>query len=110
MDTSDRRVVDDADGDRYVIEVDGEVVGRAEYTDVDGVRVFTHTEIADGHAGEGLGGALVAGAIDDVAARGTSIVPLCPFVASWLERHPERGGVVADDADAITRAFLEGHG
>lgn len=104
---TDPHVIDDAGADRYTIEVDGRVVGRAEYTDVDGVRVFTHTEIEDGHEGEGLGGALVAGAMEEVASRGMPIVPLCPFVASWLERHPEHAGVVADDVDAVTRRFLE---
>ena len=39
--------------------------------------------------GHGLGGTLVRGALDDVRARGGSVVPLCPFVRGWIDRHPE---------------------
>jgi hypothetical protein len=31
----------------------------------------------------------VRAALDDVRSRGGTVVPLCPFVRGWIERHPE---------------------
>ena len=105
MSASDAQVHEDAERDRYTISVGARVVGVVEYADHDGARVITHTEVEDGHEGEGLGSALVRGVLDDVGTRGLDIVPLCPFVAGWLERHPERNDVVADDPERIARSF-----
>lgn len=40
--------------DRYEITLEGEPVGLTRFVDVDGRRVFFHTEVDDGHAGQGL--------------------------------------------------------
>jgi uncharacterized protein len=31
----------------------------------------------------------VADALDDIRSRGLQVVPLCPFVAAYIRRHPE---------------------
>jgi uncharacterized protein len=40
----------------------------------------------------------VAGALDDIRERGLRLIPICPFVRSYLERHPEQADVVAPRA------------
>ena len=79
---------DDADRHRYVISVDGEDAGFAYYSVRDGVVVFTHTEVDDRWEGQGVGSALVRGALDDVVSSGRSFAPRCPFVAAWVDKHP----------------------
>jgi predicted GNAT family acetyltransferase len=72
---------------RYEARVDGELAGFSVYvlrgTDI----VFTHTEV---HVeGKGVGGTLVREALDDVRRNGTlRVVPLCPFVKAYIEKHP----------------------
>ncbi|MDF2730603.1 MAG: hypothetical protein K0T01_2390, partial [Acidimicrobiia bacterium] len=80
--THDHDVVvrNDADNHRYVLELDGEPAGLTVYHVRGGRHYFVHTEINAGHGGEGLGSVLVQGALDDVRARGETIVPICPFV------------------------------
>jgi predicted GNAT family acetyltransferase len=39
--------------------------------------------------GHGHGSTLVRAALDDVRARGLSVIPLCPFVKAYIEKHPE---------------------
>ncbi len=71
---------------------DGELAGFAAYTLSDSQIVFTHTEVQlEGQLeGRGVGSALVRGALDDVRGRGSlRVVPLCPFVSAYLEKHPE---------------------
>ena len=85
---------------RYEIFRDGVLAGFTEYR-VRGNRVvFIHTEIDDAFAGQGLAGELAARALGAVAATGATIVPVCPFIASWLRRHPEFEGRVSwEDAE-----------
>ena len=53
-----------------------------------------HTEVPEELEGRGIGGLLVAAAVDRAAREGLTIVPFCPFARRWLERHAE----VADQA------------
>jgi uncharacterized protein len=39
----------------------------------------------------------VAAAIDRAARQGLTIVPLCPFARTWLERHPDEAAKVTLD-------------
>lgn len=87
--------VHDAQGaERYEARVDGVLAGFAEYRRRDGRTVFTHTEVDDAFEGRGVGGALARAALDDVRRRGERAVPVCPFIADWIERHPDYDDLV----------------
>ena len=58
---------------------------------------LVHTEIDPAFEGQGLGERLVAGALEDLRARGLKLVPQCPFVRAYLRRHPDQADLVADD-------------
>jgi predicted GNAT family acetyltransferase len=96
---SDVSVADVAGAHRYEITVDGVLAGFAAYRDRDGRRVFTHTEISPKFEGRGLGSQLVRAALDDVRNRGLLVVPLCPFVRSWLESHEGYADLVAPPSE-----------
>ncbi|MFJ6956418.1 GNAT family N-acetyltransferase [Micromonospora aurantiaca (nom. illeg.)] len=81
---------------RFEILVDDALAGFTAYTLRGETLVFTHTEVDDRFQGQGVGAALVRGALDQVRARGGRVVPQCPFVASFIERHPEYTDLVAD--------------
>ena len=51
--------------------------------------VLIHTDVPTELEGRGLGGKLVSAAVDRAAREGLTLVPLCPFARSWLERHPD---------------------
>jgi len=74
------------DGSRFVATVDGREAELRYRRDGDRL-VLVHTEVPDELEGRGLGGALVRAALGDAAAAGATIVPQCPFVRGWLERH-----------------------
>jgi predicted GNAT family acetyltransferase len=82
-------VRDDPDEGAYVIEVDGEWAGKAVYHMRGGRHLFVHTEVDDAYTGMGVGTTLVKAALDDVRAKGGTVVPICPFFVAYLKRHPE---------------------
>jgi predicted GNAT family acetyltransferase len=84
---------------RYELLVDGEVAGQVRYTDDAGVLTLVHTDVSPSLEGEGLGTRLVQEALDDIRARGLLIVPLCPFVSSYLRGHPEYADLVTGTRD-----------
>jgi predicted GNAT family acetyltransferase len=87
-DGSDVRVVDNPTAGRYEAIVDGEVAGYVVYRLKGPVIIFVHTEVEPAFEGKGVGGRLAAGALDDVRSRGLVVIPRCPFIAGYIERHP----------------------
>ena len=86
LDANDIRVVDDAEHRRFVLSdngVDAELVYR-----VDGDRlVLVHTEVPEAFRGRGVGGRLVAAALDRARRRDEVVVPRCSYARRWLRDH-----------------------
>jgi predicted GNAT family acetyltransferase len=81
---------------RYEVRVDGTLAGFTLFhSDPQGRLVFPHTVIEPEFGGRGLGRVLVSRAMADVAARGETVVPLCPFVTKYL-RSTEVPGLKVD--------------
>lgn len=90
----DVRVADNADAHRYEAFVAGEVAGYIAYRLQPGLITLLHTEVDPAFEGHGVGSRLVAAALDDIRSRGLSIQPFCPFVRSYIARHPEYADLV----------------
>jgi len=97
-------VVDDRAQQVFLARLDdGRTAGGAYYerTDGDGstgVVVFTHTEVDPAFEGQGIGSQLAAGALAQVREAGAKIVPLCPFIKAYVQRHPEYADLLAHPA------------
>jgi predicted GNAT family acetyltransferase len=85
---SDVDVVRNDDLGRFEAVVDGETAFVTFRRDGDRI-VLIHTEVPDRLEGRGVGSSLVRGALENARANGYTIVPQCPFVREFLERHPD---------------------
>lgn len=94
-----------SDPDRFEITSDDAVAGFTQFLDRDGRRIFFHTEIGEEFGGQGLAAIVVEQAVAATREEGQTIVPVCPYVAKWLTKHPEHEDVTSkpspDDLAAI---------
>jgi hypothetical protein len=74
---------------RYEVLVGGQVAGFTRYKHEGDAVALVHTEVDDAYEGRGLGSRLVSETLSQLRARGVGVLPYCPFVQSYLRRHPE---------------------
>jgi predicted GNAT family acetyltransferase len=87
-------VIDNAAASRYELQLDG---GTAfiDYTVADNVRTLTHAEVPVAMRGGGIAGRLTSGALDLARSQGIRVIARCPYVATYIERHPQYQDLVA---------------
>lgn len=73
---------------RYELEAEGHLAATY-YKLSDGVVTFVHTEVPKELEGKGIGSKLIKGALDQVRAGRLKVVPQCPFVKAYIEKHAE---------------------
>jgi len=96
---ADPVVTDNADEHRYEIAVDGKVAGFIDYHDNRERRALNHTEIDPAYEGQGLASTIARAALDDIRARGKVVLPYCPFVRSYIDKHRDEYLDLVPEAD-----------
>ncbi|NEB94881.1 GNAT family N-acetyltransferase [Streptomyces bauhiniae] len=89
---SDVEIRDDRAAGRLEAVAGGEVVGRIEYFVLDSparALVPVHTIVEPAHEGKGIAGSLARELYALAGREGVPVAPLCPYVVSWAERHPD---------------------
>ncbi|MEO0494648.1 MAG: GNAT family N-acetyltransferase [Actinomycetota bacterium] len=85
----EHEVRDNPERQRYELLVDGDIVSIAEYHERDGAIVVPHVETDPAHRGQGMADRLMAGVLADLRATDRTIVPLCPFAATYIRERPD---------------------
>ena len=67
----------------------------AAYQREGGTITFTHTLVPKAIEGRGVASKLIRAALDASRDEGLKVIPQCPFVAAWIERHPEYRALLA---------------
>jgi uncharacterized protein len=81
---------------RYELRDGDRLLGFTDYHEGDdGALVFPHTVVTERKRGAGYGSTLVQGALDDVRAKGRTIVAQCPFVSRFVDEHPDYADLLA---------------
>jgi predicted GNAT family acetyltransferase len=92
---SDMTIVHNPELSRYEVRIDGRVAGFTQYRRAPRTVDFTHTEVYPEFEGQGLGSKLAAGALNAVRAGGDRAVASCPFISTYIKRHPEYADLVS---------------
>ena len=75
------------DRSRFEWEIDGHLA-LAEFILENGTITFTHTEVPKALGGRGIGSKLAAFVTSYAQNQGWKIIPQCPFIKAYLEKHP----------------------
>jgi len=90
------QVIDNQDESRFEVTLNGTLAELVYRRRADRF-VVLHTGVPDELGSRGIGGLLVRAAVDRAAREGLTIVPLCPFARSWLEKHQDVASGVSVD-------------
>lgn len=86
---ADYELIDNEERHQYEFHVD-KYTPKIEYIkSTNGEIYLTHTEVPTQLGGKGIGSQLVEKALKDIEKQGLRLVPLCPFVAGYIHKHPE---------------------
>lgn len=80
-------VRDDAENNRYVVEVNGERIGLIDYQLRGENIALVHTEVDQERSVPGLAKLLVHEALEDARSRGLGVLPYCPYVRRTIDRN-----------------------
>lgn len=84
-------VTDNPAAARYELHVGTALAGFVTYQldDEDQVIALLHTEVEPAFKGAHLATLLARFSLDDARGRGLGVLPYCPYIASWIRKHPE---------------------
>ena len=83
---------------RYEAVRSGQVVGIMIYERTRRRIELIHTVTDPEHRGEGVASVLVRTVLAEARAAALPVLVICPFLESWLQRHPEQAdGVVVEE-------------
>ena len=92
----DLKVINNTEAGRFEVHL-GDEVAFTEYRLMKSGVLFPHTEVPPAFEGKGVGGALVRAGMAFARERGELVIPVCPFVAAYITRHPEYHDLVHPD-------------
>lgn len=82
-------LIDNQEENQYEFHID-KYIPKIEYIKSQNGEIYlTHTEIPVALEGQGIGSALVEKALQDIDEKNLRLVPLCPFVAGYIKKHPD---------------------
>ena len=85
---------------RYELHVDGDLAGFVDYQLRGKVISLIHTEIEPAFQGAHLATILARFSLDHARKRGLAVLPYCPYISSWMRKHPEYADLVPEDRRA----------
>lgn len=85
---SEYLLIDNVEAKEFQFRI-GESIARIEYIKAKEKIYLTHTEVPKDYEGKGVGSELIKQALENIKAHDLTLVPLCPFVAMYIKRHPE---------------------
>lgn len=78
----------DPASEQFRIKVNG-MVAELQYRRGSGTISFIHTEVPSALRGRGIAGRLAHAGLEFARSEHLAVVPICPFVAGYIRRHPE---------------------
>jgi predicted GNAT family acetyltransferase len=86
--TPDLIVIHNPEAGRFEVKKNGHLAV-LEYQQSDGTIIFTEASVPEVLGGQGIGSRLAVAGLDYARSQSLAVVPLCSFMASFIQKHPE---------------------
>jgi predicted GNAT family acetyltransferase len=96
---SEQSVRNNEQENRFEIKV-GDELAVSQYRRHGATITFTHTEVPPSMEGKGIGNLLARAALDYARKEKLRVIPVCKFIAAFINRHPEYQDLVDSPKDA----------
>ncbi len=95
-------ITDNPAASRYELHVGPDLAGFVEYklSQHGTVISLVHTEVEPAFQGAHLATRLARFSLDDARGRRLAVLPYCPYITSWIQKHPEYADLVPADRRA----------
>jgi uncharacterized protein len=90
-------VTDNTASSRFELHVDGDLAGYVTYRLRGDVIDLLHTQVDPGYQGGGLASLLAQSVLDNARQRSLTVLPTCPYIRSWLRKHPSYLDLVPEE-------------
>ena len=87
-------IVNNLEAGRFELAIDGQLA-ICDYRREGNTLVLPHTVVPAALQGRGIAALLVQAALDWARAEGLKVRPVCSYVASYLQRHPQQQDLLA---------------
>lgn len=89
MERENYELIDNSPENRYEFRI-GEEIAKIEYIKTKNNEIYlTHTEVPVSLEGRGIGSQLIEKTLQNIELQELRLVPLCPFVAGYIQKHPD---------------------
>jgi uncharacterized protein len=95
LNDADLPVVHNTAAKRFEVNLDGKVA-YSKYLLAGEMIIIEHTEVPVELEGRGIAGHIVRTALDYARAQKLKVMPLCPFTAGFIHKHPEYQDLVLE--------------
>lgn len=86
--------VDKVEQKRFIANIDG-YQAYIEYSVKPDTIILEHIEVDKALAGKGIASELTESVLLGIESRGLKVIPECPFIKGYIEKHPEWESILA---------------
>lgn len=90
------RVIDNKEMNRFETEIDGHQA-IIEYSVLPNILSLNHIEVDKELAGKGVASEMTEKVLLQIEQRGLKVIPICPFIKKYIQKHPEWNSIIADE-------------
>ena len=91
---------DNPEESRYEMRVQGDLAGFVTYHRRGEAISLQHTQLEPAFQGAHLATHLARFVLDDARKRDLAVLPYCPYISSWIRKHPDYADLVPPDRQA----------
>ena len=90
------RVIDNKEMNRFETEIDDHQA-IIEYSVMPNILSLNHIEVDKELAGKGVASEMTETVLLQIEQRGLKVIPICPFIKKYIQKHPEWNSIIADE-------------